>query len=222
MTGTELPLGLVALVAGLAIAPFFLVLVTSFAKIAVVLSLLRHAIGAPEVPSNRIVTGLAIVLSIFVMAPVGEAIWTEVEPWVARAESEAKDWSVDTYLEIAGTAVEPLRAFLTKHADPAEVDHMLELAAELRPIESRDDVRRTDLPVVMAAFVTTELTEAFLIGFLLFIPFLVIDLVIANVLLTLGIGGLSPTTVSLPFKLLLFVLIDGWYLVVRGLLLGYA
>ena len=218
----ELPLELIALVAVLAVAPFFLVLVTSFAKIAVVLSLLRVAIGVPQVPSNRIVTGLAIVLSVFVMAPVGEAIWDEVQPWVERAPQEQESWAGSTYLEIGAVAVEPLRAFLLRHADPIELDQMLDLARELRPAETRDEVAREDLAVAIPAFVLTELTEAFTIGILLFLPFVVIDLVVANILLSLGMHALTPTNIALPFKLLLFVLVDGWYLVVRGLLLGYA
>ncbi len=220
MTG-DLPLGLFGLVALLAVAPFFLVLVTSFAKIAVVLSLVRHAIGVPQVPSNRIITGLALVLTLIVMAPVGEAIWVELEPWAVRAEQEAADWKTDTYLDLAADAVGPLRAFLVKHAASEQVEHMVELARELRPDSPPGAVTEADLAIVIPAFVLTELTEAFTIGFLLFLPFLVVDLVVANLLISLGMQTLTPTTVSLPFKLLLFVLVDGWYLVVRGLVLGY-
>lgn len=218
---SELPLELVALVAGLAVAPFFLVLVTSFAKIAVVLGLLRYAIGVPQVPSNRIVTGLAIVLSVLVMAPVGEAAWAEIEPWVEQTAEQRETWDVATYLEIGADAVEPLRGFLVRHADPHELEEMAEIAAELRPAEDAE-VSTSDLSVAIPAFVLTELTEAFTIGLLLFIPFVIIDLIVANILFTVGLTSMTPATVSLPFKLLLFVLVDGWYLVIRGLLMGYA
>lgn len=218
---SDMPVELIALIAGLAVVPFFLVLVTSFAKIAVVLSLLRYAIGVPQVPSNRIITGLAIVLSILVMAPVGEAVWAEVRPWVEQTAEEREAWESSTYLEMGQQAVEPLRAFLVKHADPVELEQMAEVAAQLRPAEDQE-VATTDLSVAIPAFVLTELTEAFTIGVLLFIPFLIIDLIVANILFTVGLTSLTPTTVSLPFKLLLFVLVDGWYLVIRGLLLGYA
>lgn len=216
------PMGMVALLAVLALAPFFLIMVTSFAKIAVVLSLLRTAIGVQQVPPNQVITGLAIVLSAYVMAPVGMEVWTEVEPHVEQLESDEFDYRFADYVELADHALEPLRRFLIKHADPEERELLYELALEMRPQEQRDSVDPEGLIVTIPAFVLTELEEAFTIGFILFVPFIVVDLVVANVLLSLGMHMLSPTTISLPFKLLLFVLVDGWYLVVRGLLLGYA
>ena len=116
---------------------------------------------------------------------------------------------------------EPLRSFLVKHGSPEERARFVDLARELRPPEEADAVRETDLFVVIPAFVVTELKEAFQIGFLVFLPFLVLDMVIANVLLALGMQTLSPSQVSLPFKILLFVAVDGWALLARGLILGY-
>jgi type III secretion protein R len=122
----------------------------------------------------------------------------------------------------AGRAREPVRGFLARHAHARDRAMFTDLAKRMRPPAERDQVADTDLMVLTPAFVTSELKEAFSIGFLLFIPFLVIDIVIANVLLSLGMHMLSPTTISLPFKLLLFVLVDGWALLARGLVLGYA
>ena len=115
----------------------------------------------------------------------------------------------------------PIKGFLLKHADESERLLLYELAMQLRTPEQQQSLEADDLIVATPAFVLTELKEAFIIGFLLFVPFLIVDLVVANILLSLGMHMLSPTTVSLPFKLLLFVLVDGWYLVVKGLILGY-
>jgi len=216
------PLGMVALLAILALAPFLLTMVTSFAKIAIVLSLLRSAIGVQQVPPNQVITGLAIVLSIYIMAPVGYDIWNEVEPYVEQMETDEFDDSFAGYVEVARTAAEPLRTFLLKHSSDEDRAMMLELALELREPDQRQGLDAQSLIVVIPAFVLTELAEAFTIGFILFVPFIVVDLVVANILLSLGMHMLSPTTISLPFKLLLFVLVDGWYLVIRGLVLGYA
>lgn len=216
------PIGMLALLAMLALAPFLLTMVTSFAKIAIVLSLLRSAIGVQQVPPNQVITGLAIVLSIYIMAPVGYEIWHEVEPYVEQMERDEFDDSFSGYVEVASTAAEPLRSFLLKHSSEEDRTMMLELALELRAPEQREGLESESLLVVIPAFVLTELAEAFTIGFILFVPFIVVDLVVANILLSLGMHMLSPTTISLPFKLLLFVLVDGWYLVIRGLVLGYA
>lgn len=222
LSASSNPLGVVALLAALALLPFFLIMVTSFVKIAVVLSLLRTAIGVQQVPPNQVITGLAIVLSAYVMAPVGHDVWVEVEPFVHQIEEEQFEPTFSNYVELASRAGEPLRAFLLRHADPAERELLYELAVEMRPEAQRADVTNEDFAIVIPAFVLTELAEAFTIGFILFVPFIIVDLVVANILLSLGMHMLSPTTVSLPFKLLLFVLVDGWYLVVRGLILGYA
>ncbi|HYO73574.1 MAG TPA: EscR/YscR/HrcR family type III secretion system export apparatus protein, partial [Archangium sp.] len=124
-------------------------------------------------------------------------------------------------LSAAGRVTEPLRTFLVKHGSPEERARFLDLARELRPPDEADAVHEDDLFVVIPAFVITELTEAFQIGFLVFLPFLVLDMVIANILLALGMQSLSPSQVSLPFKILLFVAVDGWALLARGLILGY-
>lgn len=215
------PLTMVVVLAGLALLPFFLIMVTSFVKIAVVLSILRTAIGVQQAPPNQVITGLAIVLSVYIMAPVGLEAFTAVEPVLVEMEAGEFEGGVTEYLEIGAQVMNPVRDFLLKHADPMERALLYELALELRPEEQRASVADDDLLIAIPAFVLTELKEAFVIGFVLFIPFIIVDLVVANILLSLGMHMLSPTTVSLPFKLLLFVLVDGWYLVIKGLILGY-
>jgi type III secretion protein R len=197
-------------------------MVTSFVKIAVVLSLLRSALGAQQVPPNQVITGLAILLSVYIMAPVAMSTWDVVSPVVFNdQESSAKQLSLKDARELAPRAIEPLKTFLIKHADETERLLLYDLALELRTPAQRESLSPEDLLIAAPAFILTELKEAFVIGFLIFIPFLVIDLVCANILLSLGMHMLNPTTVSLPFKLLLFVLVDGWYLVIKGLILGY-
>jgi type III secretion protein R len=212
-----LALGLLALV------PFAFMTMTSFTKIAVVFSILRNALGTGQVPSGAVITSLAALLSFYVMAPVGEAMWADAAPAAARIDRERpfEGESADAVFEAVELGAAPLRRFLERHAGRRELALFLDLARRARPPATRAEVTAHDLLVVMPAFLITELTEAFQIGFLVFIPFLVIDMVVANVLLSLGMHMLSPTTVSLPFKLLLFVMVDGFYLLSRSLLLGY-
>jgi type III secretion protein R len=218
------PIVMVALLAALSLLPFVLVMMTSFVKIAVVLSILRNAIGSPQVPPTMVVTGLAFVLSIFVMAPVGSQVHAEVSAVLDRGAgaSLTSPQAADAIVGAALRAREPVRGFLARHAHARERAMFADLARRMRPPAEREQVKDDDLLVLTPAFVTSELKEAFAIGFLLFIPFLVIDILVANVLLSLGMHMLSPTTISLPFKLLLFVLVDGWTLLTRGLVLGYA
>ncbi len=196
-------------------------MVTSFVKVAVVLSLLRTAIGAQQVPPNQVITGLAIVLSVYIMAPVAMQTYDVVEPVAQAIEKTEEAPELKEMVEIGTKAMAPLKGFLLKHADETERVLLYELALQLRTPEQQKGLSHDDVIVAVPAFVLTELKEAFIIGFLLFIPFLIVDWVVANILLSLGMHMLSPTTVSLPFKLLLFVLVDGWYLVVKGLILGY-
>jgi len=207
------PLTMVAALAALSLAPFLLVVTTSFLKIAVVLSLLRNALGTPRVPPTMVITGLAVALTVVAMAPTAQRVAAAAEQGMA-----GKPAGVEALLGAGERAKEPIREFLLAHADADALDALHDLAQRARPDEA---VGRQDLVVVVPAFILSELKEAFLIGFVIFLPFLVLDLLVANVLLALGMHMLSPTTVSLPFKLLLFVAVDGWTLIIRGLLEGY-
>ncbi|MCY1080937.1 type III secretion system export apparatus subunit SctR [Archangium lansingense] len=209
------PLSMMGMLALMSLLPFAVLMLTSFSKIAVVLSLARSAMGTQQAPPTIVLTGLAAVLTGHIMAPVmermydaGQAVYQDVG-------------SGEQILSAAGKVAEPLRVFLVKHGSPEERARFLDLARELRPPDEAGEVHEDDLFVVIPAFVITELTEAFQIGFLVFLPFLVLDMVIANVLLALGMQSLSPSQVSLPFKILLFVAVDGWALLARGLILGY-
>ncbi len=217
------PLVLILAMAALSLIPFVVLMMTSFVRISVVLSILRSAIGAPSVPPTQVLTGLAMVLTLVVMAPTGERIWTAVAPVVGMAAgAELTSGETIAALEAAADrGKEPLRDFMLRHTSAADRASFRALALKMRAPAEQAAVSERDFGVLVPAFVTSELRRAFQIGFLLFIPFLVVDMVIANLLLALGMHMLSPTTVSLPFKLLLFVLADGWTLVVKGLLGSY-
>ena len=217
------PLVLILAMAALSLIPFAFLMVTSFVRISVVLSILRSAIGTPSVPPTQVLTGLAMVLTIAVMAPTGERMYAAIAPTLGMAAG-ADLTSGETIVALetaADKGKEPLREFLLKHTGAGDRASFFALAVKMRPPADRASVTDHDFGVLVPAFVTCELRRAFQIGFLLFIPFLVVDMVIANLLLALGMHMLSPTTVSLPFKLLLFVLCDGWNLVIRGLLESY-
>jgi type III secretion protein R len=244
---TSRPLTMILVMAALSLVPFALLMATCFVKIAVVLSILRSAIGTPQVPPTQVITGLALILTVYVMAPTGERMYDAVKPVMAMsagpgagtsagtnanarrgtsagagaAAGLTSDRTIEALQEASVRAREPLRAFLLKQADPRDRATFYALALRMRTAAERASITDRDLLVIVPAFVTSELRRAFEIGFLLFVPFLVLDLVISNLLLALGMHMLTPTTVSLPFKLLLFVLADGWHLVARGLVESY-
>ena len=247
---TARPLVLIVAFSALSLLPFALLMMTSFVRISVVLSILRSAIGTPSVPPTQVLTGLALVLTVAVMTPTAERVYAAVGPSFEAATS-AKATGAQTVSALQAAAdrgKEPLRDFMLRFVAAGDRASFLSLARKMRndqtgepsegsrplprgtppgeaqrsPREAeRASVTDRDFAVIVPAFVTSELRRAFQIGFLLFVPFLVVDLVIANLLLALGMHMLSPTTVSLPFKLLLFVMADGWHLVVRGLLQGF-
>jgi type III secretion protein R len=211
-----------------AIAPLVVLTLTSFVKLSIVLSLVRNAIGAPDAPSGLVVTGVALVLTFFVMAPVAVDMVHAAVTAPAAPAAPAADGSVDQavrqlvpaeyqpQLDAAERAIVPLKAFLAKHAGQADKDTFVGLAKKLGK-----DVKGDELWVLAPAFVASELREAFAIAVLIFIPFLVIDLVVALGLASLGLQATSPQAVALPFKLLLFVAVDGWRLLLDALVRGY-
>ena len=214
---TFTPGSALAVVVALALAPFFAVMVTSFTKIVVVLSLLRNALGLQQVPPNIVLNGLALVLTLYVMQPVGSRMAEAVGGPNGLAGVTS---STTNMMESVNLAKEPLREFLLKHSRPNERAFFLRTAQRVDPARSIEMSDR-DFVIAVPAFVVNELSVAFQIGFLIFLPFLVIDLVISNILLAMGMMMLSPTTISLPFKLLLFVLVDGWVKLAHGLVLSY-
>jgi type III secretion protein R len=262
------PVVMVIVLGALALAPFIVIMLTSFVKISVVLSILRNALGTQQVPPNQIITGLAFVLTIFIMVPVVRQMYDTVGS-VANSKDIFSEASVKSIFDASTKAKEPLRHFLSKHAQAKDRELFMDLAVRLEysaaekpqtsasaatPVSATDnssapvpaqasavpvpsapqttkpaarpnaDIPRPDkedFQVLMPAFVTSQLKEAFEVGFLIFVPFIVVDMVVANILLAMGMQMLSPSVISLPFKLLLFVVVDGWFLIVRGLVLSY-
>jgi type III secretion protein R len=212
------PLALVVALALVSLLPFVFMSVTSFVKISTVLQIVRGAIGAQNVPSSTVIMALAGALTLLAMAPTGEAILARAAPLVSAKPAP----DTLTLLEGGMDAIkEPMRDFLRANSDGREKERFLGVARNARRPADRESITADDLTVLVPAFVVTELSEAFAIGFLIYLPFLVIDLVVANILLALGMQMLSPTQVSLPFKLLLFVSIHGWGLLSQALVSGY-
>jgi type III secretion protein R len=211
----------------IALAPFFAVMVTSFTKIAVVLSLVRNALGLQQVPPNVVINGLALVLTVYVMYPTLNAMYAASSGDNIASSTMTGD-VVDTANPLESTgdlfgmadrAKEPLRAFLVKHSDRNERAFFLRTQQQISGPDLGNTLKDTDF--VIPAFIVKELKSAFEIGFLIFLPFLIIDMVISNILLAMGMMMLSPVTISLPFKILLFVLVDGWVKLAHGLVLSY-
>ncbi|WP_246572740.1 flagellar type III secretion system pore protein FliP [Kineosporia corallincola] len=202
-------LSIILLVSVIGVAPSVLLLCTSFTKLVVVMSLTRSALGTPSVPPNQVLVGLSLFLSLFIMGPTADAINEKaIQPY------SKGDMNV-TQAYRAGS--EPLRDFMLKHTRDEELALMTKAAGMPMP-ESRQKV---ELRTLVPAFVLSELRGAFIIGFVIFIPFLVIDIVVSAILMSLGMVMLPPALVSLPFKLLLFVLVDGWSLIVTTLIGSY-
>jgi len=203
--GYSLTLQVLALMTVLTLLPSLLLMMTSFTRIIIVLAILRQAIGTAQTPSNQILLGLALFLTLFIMAPVFERSWTEgVAPYL-NEQMEAKP--------AIEAAAKPLREFMLRQTREEDIALFGRIAGK----ESFESPEQVPFTTLMAAFLTSELKTAFQIGFLIFIPFLIIDLVVASVLMSMGMMMLSPMIVSLPFKLMLFVLVDGWALLMGTL-----
>lgn len=199
----------------IALAPFVAVMVTSFTKIIVVLSLLRSALGLQQAPPNVVLNGIAIVLSVYVMFPTAQKMAERIGPL------DGLGGSTQNLLSAVDRAKEPLRDFMLAHSAPRERNFFLRTAQKSLSPDKAAQLTERDFIVVLPAFTVSELSAAFQIGFLIFLPFLVIDLVVSNILMAMGMQMLTPTTVSLPFKLLLFVLADGWVKLSHGLVTSY-
>ena len=289
------PVVLVIVLGAMSLAPFVLIMLTSFVKIAVVLSILRNALGTQQVPPNQVITGLAFVLTIFVMIPVAAQMY-QAAGAIPGGHDIFSEGSVKTIFDAAQRGKEPLRTFLARHAHDKERILFMELSARLdstaaarpqsvavpaapnpaapaapapaagqaqrgaapapaagqaqqgaapapaagqaqkaaapapaagqaqqaaTPAPAATVIDKNEFRVLIPAFVVSQLKEGFEVGFLIFVPFIIIDMVVANILLAMGMSMLSPSVISLPFKLLLFVLVDGWFLIVKGLILSY-
>lgn len=197
------------LVTLISLAPSLVIMLTSFTRIIVVLGFVRSAIGVPQTPPNQVLTGLAMFLTFFVMTPTFSMINdTALQPLLANKITQA---------QALDRAQAPIRQFMFKQVRTSDLALMVYAAREPRPRT------QADVPtlVLIPAFILSELHTAFEIGFMIFLPFLVIDIVVSSALMAMGMMMLPPTTISLPFKLLLFVMVDGWHLVVQSLLAGF-
>ncbi|KMW56381.1 Flagellar biosynthesis protein FliP [Candidatus Rhodobacter oscarellae] len=198
--------------------PFAVVAMTSFIKIAIVLLVIRNALGIQQAPPNMALYTVALVLSVFIMAPMGDAILGSA----AALEQDGGFQSLTSFIERGGVLLEPLASFLNHNTDVGTADLFRSRATTLWPEDFRNQLSEDSLLIMVPSFLLSELTNAFEISVLIYLPFAVVDLVVANILTAMGMMMVSPAMISMPFKLLLFVLVDGWYRLLDGLVLSYA
>lgn len=216
MFGADLDyVSLIIALGALALVPFVAVMATSFIKIIVVFSLLRNALGIQQIPPNMALYGVALILTFYIMAPVGYQVkeFADANPQMLE--------SPEQFGELIDGGLAPYIQFLTNNTKPSDREFFVEQAQSLWPEKYAKDLNESSLLVLMPAFTVTQITEAFEIGFLIYLPFIVIDLIVSNILLAMGMMMVSPMTISLPFKLLLFVLLDGWTRLTYGLIASY-
>ena len=209
-------LAILIAVAALGTLTFVAVTMTSFIKISVVLFLLRNALGVQQTPPNLVLYGIALLLTGYVMAPVATKVYTEF------SQPGQHYQSISDFADVAGRAEVPAKQFMLRFTSPGEREFFTAASARVWGEGSTLSVTPDDLVVVIPSFVLSELRRAFEAGFLLYLPFIAVDLVTTAVLMAMGMSAVSPTTISVPFKLFLFVAIEGWTRLMHGLVLGYA
>lgn len=204
----------------MSLLPFIVMLLTSFLKIVVVLSLLRNALGVQQAPPNQIVNGVALMLSLFIMYPTGLRMYDAAQDVIQKTqtpESILAPESTTYILEVASAAREPFRDFLKANSTAKHQAMFFRMSYRTLPEQFRPDLKPDDFMVLVPSYLTSQLKDAFEIGVLIYIPFFVIDLVTSNILLAMGMMMLSPVTISMPLKLFLLVMLDGWTLLIEGL-----
>ena len=211
---------LIAFFAGLSLVALLAMVATSFLKLAVVMGLIRNALGIQSIPPNMVLNALSVILSFYILAPVGEEMWAIYSKLSADVSPDAK---VEEWTEIALKSAEPYRQWLDKQTGERERAFFVATAERLW---SKDGVESAlvdpnSFHILIPSFCVSELSRAFKIGFLVYLPFIAIDIIVSNILLAMGMMMVSPVTISLPFKLLLFVMVDGWTLLIQGLVRGY-
>ena len=210
VSGASSSLEIVFLITIISLLPSVLIMMTSFTRIIIVLSFVRNALGLQQTPPNQVLVGLALFLSLFIMSPVIQEI--NVEAYTPYVNGEI------TQTEAVGNAVIPIREFMLKQTQNEDMKLFLNLSKEDDTVQNVDDIKTN---VIIAAFITSEMKRAFTIGFLIYLPFLIIDMVVASVLMSMGMMMLPPVMISLPFKIMLFVLVDGWGLIIRTLVSSF-
>lgn len=209
------PIVLVLFLGALSLVPFLMIVCTAFLKISMTLLITRNAIGVQQVPPNMALYGIALAATMFVMAPVAHEIQQRVH------DRPLELGSTEKLQASADTVIAPLQRFMSRNTDPDVIAHLLDNTRRMWPKEMADKATKDDLMLVIPAFVLSELQAGFEIGFLIYIPFIVIDLIVSNLLLALGMQMVSPMTISLPLKLLLFVLVQGWTRLLDSLFYSY-
>ena len=217
------PFALIALLIALALLPFLAMIATSYLKIVVVMQLIRNALGIQSIPPNTVINALAMILTFYIMAPMLGESWERLREGMKDNKPE-----VVYQTDLAVQAAEPFRQFLIEQTDERQIAFFSRTAEKLWA--TKDEVTGEDVPavvdtksfyVLIPSFCVSELTRAFQIGFLVYLPFIAIDIIISNILLAMGMMMVSPVTISLPFKLLLFVMVNGWTLLIQGLVQSY-
>jgi type III secretion protein R len=209
-------LSIVIVITALGMMTFAVVTMTSFIKISVVMFLLRNALGIQQTPPNIILYGIALVLTIFISAPVAKQIYKELQDPSLKSET-MQDW-----IKIGERVREPVRQYLSRFTRQPEREFFVGATKRIWPEDMRQDVTSDDFAIVVPSFVISELRRAFEIGFLIYLPFIAIDLIVSAILMALGMVMVPPITISVPFKLFLFVTIEGWSKLFHSLVLSYA
>lgn len=212
-----------AVLAGMALLPFAIMLLTSFMKIVIVLSLFRQALGVQQTPPNQVLNGIALLITIYVMFPTGLAMYTAAQD-VIKSTGSVPVMSQEATLfvvNVVDKAKEPLRLFLQRNTSGKHVQSFYQLAYKIFPDPYKSEVKSEDFIILVPSFITSQLKSAFEVGVLIYLPFFVIDMVVSNILLAMGMMMLSPLTIALPIKLLLLVMIDGWTVLVQSLALSF-
>ena len=228
------PFSLIVLFVGLSLLPFVAMIATSYLKIVVVMSLVRNALGIQSIPPNMVVNALAMILTFYIMAPVASESWGIMQAQVESHKTEvqkAASAGKETRGELSALgldsadlakAAEPFRAWLSAHTSDRERAFFVHTAETLWGKNGEPaTVDPESFYILLPSFCVSELTKAFQIGFLVYLPFIAIDIIVSNILLAMGMMMVSPVTISLPFKLLLFVMVNGWTLLIQGLVRGY-
>lgn len=208
--------GFIILLLGTAALPLVAVTMTSFAKIAIVIFIVRNALGIQQLPPNIILYGLALILSVYIATPLINEAYAAVE----RIDYQLTTF--EDYQQLGAAVAEPLRAFLLRHTDPQQTQFFFNTTTNIWGERYAQTADPEAFTIIVPSFLISELTKAFKIGFLLYLPFVAIDIVVTTILVALGMMMVPPTTISIPFKLMLFVFLDGWTKLVQGLVLSYA
>jgi type III secretion protein R len=203
--------------------PYIVMLLTSFTKIVIVMSLLRNALGVQQAPPNQVITGISLILTTYIMFPTGLKMYNAAQEFMKKTEQvPVFDQKSPAYMAgLLDATKEPMRDFLFRNTRPDQLKSFYQTAYKILPPEFRSELKAKDLIVLVPAYIITQLKGAFEIGVLIYLPFFVIDLVVSNILLAMGMMMLSPLTIALPLKLLLVVMVDGWSLLTQGLVFTY-